>query len=106
MTLQRAFGLFPRVLGKGDGAKVCRTLSHETKRADRQKLANLLRRHQSSGLTQYADLEVSNQVDSLIVIDRSVDWVTPMCTQLTYEGMLDEFVGISNCKAYLTSNPL
>lgn len=63
----------------------------------RQKLANLLRRHQASGLTQYADLDVSNQVDSLIIIDRSVDWVTPMCTQLTYEGMLDEFVGISNC---------
>jgi hypothetical protein len=29
-------------------------------------------------------------------VDRSVDWVTPMCTQLTYEGMLDEFVGIKN----------
>jgi hypothetical protein len=23
MTFQRAFGLFPRILGKGDGAKVC-----------------------------------------------------------------------------------
>jgi hypothetical protein len=32
----------------------------------------------------------------MIIIDRSVDWVTPMCTQLTYEGMLDEFIGIKN----------
>jgi hypothetical protein len=61
-------------------------------------LADLLRRHQQSGLTQYADLDVSDSVDSLIILDRSVDWVTPMCTQLTYEGMIDEFVGIKNCK--------
>jgi len=38
-------------------------------------------------------------VDSLIILDRSVDWVTPMCTQLTYEGMIDEFIGIKNCKS-------
>jgi hypothetical protein len=61
-------------------------------------LADLLRRHQQSGLTQYADLDVSDSVDSLIILDRSVDWVTPMCTQLTYEGMIDEFIGIKNCK--------
>jgi hypothetical protein len=64
-------------------------------------LADLLRRHQSSGLTQYADLDVSDSVDSLIIIDRSVDWITPMCTQLTYEGMIDEFIGIKNCKPRL-----
>ncbi|WVR08192.1 hypothetical protein IAU60_005238 [Kwoniella sp. DSM 27419] len=81
MTFQRAFGLFPRILGKGDGAK---------------KLADLLQRHQATGRPEYSDLELSNQVDGLIVIDRSVDWVTPMCTQLTYEGMLDEFIGIKN----------
>lgn len=32
----------------------------------------------------------------MIIIDRAVDWVTPMCTQLTYEGMLDEFIGINH----------
>lgn len=66
-----------------------------------QKLANLLSRHQSSGAAQYADLDVSDHVDSMIIIDRSVDWVTPMCTQLTYEGMLDEFLGITNCRSTL-----
>ena len=44
---------------------------------------------------------MSDKVDSLIIVDRSVDWVTPMCTQLTYEGMLDEFVGIKNCELEL-----
>ena len=34
--------------------------------------------------------------DSLIIIDRQVDPVTPLCTQLTYEGLVDELVGIRN----------
>jgi hypothetical protein len=98
MTFQRAFGLFPRILGKGDGAKVSYRTICRYQRLTGQKLADLLRRHQQSGLTQYADLDVSDSVDSLIILDRSVDWVTPMCTQLTYEGMIDEFIGIKNCK--------
>ena len=61
-----------------------------------QKLANLLKRHQASGLSQFGEIDPSDQLDSLIILDRSVDWVTPMCTQLTYEGMLDEYVGIKN----------
>nr|ODN95550.1 ATP-binding protein [Cryptococcus depauperatus CBS 7855] len=81
MTLQRALGLFPRIIGKGDGAK---------------KLANLLQKHHTTGPLNYANTDSANQLDSLIIIDRSVDWVTPMCTQLTYEGMLDEFLGIKN----------
>lgn len=39
---------------------------------------------------------MSDSVDSLVIVDRSVDWVTPMCTQLTYDGMLDEYIGINN----------
>ena len=36
-------------------------------------------------------------VDSLIVLDRRVDLITPLLTQLTYEGLLDELIGIKNC---------
>jgi hypothetical protein len=36
--------------------------------------------------------------DSMIIIDRSVDLLTPMCTQLTYEGLIDEIYGIKSCK--------
>ncbi|WWC92946.1 uncharacterized protein L201_007909 [Kwoniella dendrophila CBS 6074] len=89
MTFQRAFGLFPRILGKGDGAK---------------KLADLLQRHHNTNPSQYGDIESSTQVDGLIILDRSVDWVTPMCTQLTYEGMLDEFVGIKNSHIEIDSS--
>jgi hypothetical protein len=38
----------------------------------------------------------SRSIDSLIIIDRSVDLATPMCTQLTYEGLIDEVIGISS----------
>lgn len=34
--------------------------------------------------------------DSVIIIDRSVDLATPLCTQLTYEGLVDEVVGIQS----------
>ncbi len=39
----------------------------------------------------------SEEIDSLIILDRSVDMVTPMLTQLTYEGLIDEFIGIEHC---------
>ncbi|CAB41098.1 vacuolar protein sorting-like protein [Arabidopsis thaliana] len=36
------------------------------------------------------------EVDTLILLDREVDMVTPMCSQLTYEGLIDEILHISN----------
>jgi len=38
----------------------------------------------------------SNEIDSIIILDRSVDLVTPLLTQTTYEGLLDELIGIKN----------
>jgi hypothetical protein len=38
--------------------------------------------------------ETEEQILAAILIDRSVDFVTPLCTQYTYEGMIDELVGI------------
>jgi excinuclease UvrABC ATPase subunit len=37
-----------------------------------------------------------SEIDSLVILDRTVDLVTPMCTQLTYEGLIDEVYGIHN----------
>lgn len=33
-------------------------------------------------------------LDEIIIMDRTVDMVTPMCTQLTYAGLLDELLGL------------
>jgi hypothetical protein len=35
-------------------------------------------------------------VDMILLIDREVDMVTPLCTQLTYEGLIDEIIGVHN----------
>lgn len=37
----------------------------------------------------------------MIILDRQVDMVTPLCTQLTYEGLVDEVIGIKNCSSPL-----
>lgn len=34
--------------------------------------------------------------DTLLLLDRNVDLLTPLATQLTYEGLIDEVYGITN----------
>ncbi|KAF9486502.1 Sec1-like protein [Pholiota conissans] len=41
-------------------------------------------------------LSGSSRIDSLIILDRRVDMITPLLTQLTYEGLVDELIGIKN----------
>ncbi|KAK9830347.1 hypothetical protein WJX72_011177 [[Myrmecia] bisecta] len=38
----------------------------------------------------------SGAIDMLVLLDREVDCVTPLCTQLTYEGLADEVLRIRN----------
>ena len=42
---------------------------------------------------------VPPQIDTLLLIDRNVDLLTPLFTQLTYEGLIDEFFNIQNSKS-------
>lgn len=47
------------------------------------------------------DIEYINEVpisvfSSAVLIDREVDMITPLCTPLTYEALIDEVFGISN----------
>ncbi|KAK3094955.1 hypothetical protein FSP39_008319 [Pinctada imbricata] len=35
-----------------------------------------------------------SEIGSLVIIDRDVDYVTPLCSQVTYEGLLDDSFGI------------
>ncbi|KAI8342285.1 Sec1-like protein [Chlamydoabsidia padenii] len=79
MKLQSIYGLFPRIIGKGDAAKV--TVVNETPVSTSVKMPSLLN-------------TVSNHIDQLIIIDRNVDIITPLCTELTYEGLIDETMGI------------
>jgi hypothetical protein len=39
---------------------------------------------------------IKSNLDQIVIIDRSVDFITPFCTPLTYEGLIDHFFGIHN----------
>ncbi|KAJ2913825.1 hypothetical protein MD484_g6581, partial [Candolleomyces efflorescens] len=80
-TLQKHFGPFPQIIGKGDFSK---------------RLATLLSRQSKSLRSTDTGLSYPANFDSLIVLDRTVDLITPLLTQLTYEGLLDEMIGIKN----------
>ena len=44
------------------------------------------------------EAQITPQIDNLLIIDRTVDPITPLLSQLTYEGLIDEVYGISNSK--------
>ena len=98
MSLQQRHGLFPRIIGKGDNAR---------------RLADLLIRMRSE-VTAGADSSASNAlllaltpsptIENLIIIDREVDFATVLLTQLTYEGLVDEVIGIQNSQAEVDSS--
>lgn len=104
MTIQRAFGPIPRFIGKGDSARVrlasaqIDALLADPKRP--QRLVDLLKRlrREQPASTPFSAPLANGTIDSMVVIDRQVDMVSALCTQLTYEGLVDEVVGIKHCK--------
>ncbi|KAL9943814.1 hypothetical protein ACHAQF_007260 [Verticillium nonalfalfae] len=92
MEIQQNHGLFPRIIGKGDNAK---------------RVADLLARMRQEVLAGDDAIQVqrdgglapSTTIESAIIIDREVDFATPLLTQLTYEGLIDELFGIQNNQA-------
>ncbi|CAB1319797.1 unnamed protein product [Coregonus sp. 'balchen'] len=73
MTLQALYGTIPQIFGKGECAR---------------HVANMMLRMKR----EFAGSQ--NQIlpvfDSLLLLDRNVDLLTPLATQLTYEGLIDE----------------
>ena len=49
---------------------------------------------------EMADVEshITPLIDNLLLIDRNVDLITPLLTQLTYEGLIDDNFHIENSK--------
>ncbi|OMJ28194.1 Vacuolar protein sorting-associated protein 33A [Smittium culicis] len=87
IDFQSKFGIFPRIVGKGDCAK---------------KLADSLVKMRTeiaaidNTNTSWDGWALSSQFDSLVILDRGIDLVTPLLTQLTYEGLLEEFFFVKN----------
>ncbi|XP_026473937.1 vacuolar protein sorting-associated protein 33A-like isoform X2 [Ctenocephalides felis] len=77
MSLQRMFGQFNKICGKGQYAN--------------QLMTHLKRMTKLEEFSQ-----TKSSIDQLLIIERSTDLISPLITQLTYEGLIDEFYGISN----------
>ncbi|KAL6895565.1 Sec1-like protein [Trichoderma longibrachiatum] len=90
MEVQKNHGLFPRIIGKGDHAKRVADL---LVRMRQERLAG------EDGSDVKTALTPSTTNESVIIIDREVDFVTPLLTQLTYEGLIDEIFEIQNNQA-------
>ncbi|CAK4030792.1 Vacuolar sorting-associated 33A [Lecanosticta acicola] len=92
MLLQKQYGLFPRILGKGDNAQ---RLADLLQKMRNEEDVNAAADPNTTFLTSFG-LTPSSLVENLVVIDREVDFPTVLSTQLTYEGLLDEVFTITN----------
>eukprot|EP00761_Pharyngomonas_kirbyi_P014772 gb/GECH01014802.1/.p1 GENE.gb/GECH01014802.1/~~gb/GECH01014802.1/.p1 ORF type:complete len:599 (+),score=157.21 gb/GECH01014802.1/:1-1797(+) len=88
LKLQSMFGLIPHVKAKGAAAK--------------QVYDIMGRLRQAAGNKTFP---TSPEISDLILIDRNVDLLTPLLTQLTYEGLIDELFGIKHGLLPAASNP-
>lgn len=81
LALEEQFGVIPLFHGKGQYSKMVWEM--------------VVRMKEALGLY---DSEMKNRgpFSEIILFDRNCDWVTPMCSQLTYEGMLDDVFKIEN----------
>eukprot|EP00727_Mastigamoeba_balamuthi_P009151 m51a1_g4859 putative vacuolar protein sorting-associated protein 33a (626) ;mRNA; r:312763-315702 len=81
MKLQATYGIIPHVRGKGALA--------------RQVADMMVRMRREMGADEESQT-CAPEITQLILLDRECDPVTPLLTQLTYEGMIDELLGIAS----------
>uniref|UniRef100_V5IC59 Putative vacuolar protein n=1 Tax=Ixodes ricinus TaxID=34613 RepID=V5IC59_IXORI len=77
MTLQTLYGVIPNVYGKGEHAQMVSEMMVRMRR-------------ELSG----REPQLVPQIENLLLLDRAVDLLTPLATQLTYQGLLDEIFGV------------
>lgn len=81
-TLSRTIIKFETVFGK---------LKHKYAKGDYAKLLKKILENEE----EISPFETDNEMLATVILDRSVDFITPLCSQYTYEGMIDEFIGIN-----------
>ncbi|XP_066290958.1 vacuolar protein sorting-associated protein 33A-like [Branchiostoma lanceolatum] len=84
MSVQALYGIIPTICGKGDCARHVADMM-------------LRMRRELAG----TEPQITPQIDCLLLLDRTVDLMTPLPTQLTYEGLIDEIFGINNTSVKL-----
>ncbi|CAM9699279.1 unnamed protein product [Pylaiella littoralis] len=89
--LQAVFGPIPNVKAKGPAAVAC---LHRSMRMRREEAgADAAGEGDSGG---GGGISTIPGIDTLILLDRKVDLVTALATPLTYEGLIDDLIGIEN----------
>lgn len=83
VSIQKQYGVIPLISGKGESAKYVNELAQKMWSEEGEQPE-----------------EEPSQIDRMLVFDRQVDLITPLVTQLTYEGLIDEAFGISNTSAH------
>jgi vacuolar protein sorting-associated protein 33A len=83
VTLQKLYGRIPKVYGKGNYARNVWDLT--------KMLTN-----QDATINNPKNMNEKSLIDQMILIDRSVDFMSSLATQLTYTGLIDEAFGINN----------
>jgi hypothetical protein len=86
LKIQDVVGTIPRVQALGPmGEEVVR------------KMFSLRLEEHLASSSELGDVSMeAAEVDAMIIMDRKVDLVTPMVTPLTYEGLLDDILGIDS----------
>lgn len=77
-NLINQFGEFGATHGQGEAAKIVNSLI-KTMQADRKEKPNT---------------SIKTQINHLVLIDREVDYITPLLTQQVYTGILDDWFTI------------
>ncbi|KAG6405390.1 hypothetical protein SASPL_132979 [Salvia splendens] len=81
-NLEFSCGVIPNVRAKGKGAA---------------RVADILTRMQTEEPVYTSNMGIPlPEINTVVLLDREVDMITPMLTQLTYEGLIDEFLGVKN----------
>ncbi|KAK9457716.1 Sec1-like protein [Dipodascopsis uninucleata] len=113
-ALQKSYGLFPKIYGKGANAKKLSDMlvrlrldSTAAQHASNSGLDSASISSSTSRLVSSSNNPTdSNIFEQLIIIERGCDMITPMMTQLTYEGLINEVFGIKNSQAEIPSSVL
>eukprot|EP00879_Flechtneria_rotunda_P011579 GHRR01012094.1.p1 GENE.GHRR01012094.1~~GHRR01012094.1.p1 ORF type:complete len:596 (+),score=199.38 GHRR01012094.1:4052-5839(+) len=80
MRLQYTYGLIPRIQGKGPAAAAVKDMAIRIRKEGPLPLA----------------AATACRIHRAIILDREIDPITPMVTQITFEGLIDEITGIKN----------
>jgi len=91
MKLQSFFGVVPNVKAIGPSA---RDVSQMMCRARVEEVSSDTATNPSG--TSASSKRPEPLIDTMVLIDREVDLVSPLVTPLTYEGLVDELIGIRN----------